>query len=296
MNQVKVGLYRGRGAAPSPERQEERAGVAFVVAGWLVLVVGIGAMAVEFGRLSNDQRKAQIASNQAAVAAAADLMRAEGVAVAAVSGTRIAGNTEMVVVRGRYRNDPLLPKEQRFQPDPVNANAARVTVRSEASLSVGRLIMGASSYAIEAEATAANTASGAIAIGGRILAVQDNLLNPILSGLLGARIELGSADYRALSGARIDLFRYLQMLALEMGQGSSTYDRLVRQSIPASAALAALAKAARTEEGAESTASAALETVAAAAARGPGAFVIARLVSPGPPARSRSANGRAARL
>ncbi len=192
----------------------------------MVLVAAVGALTVEFGRVSQDQRKAQIATNQAAVAAAGDLMRAEGVAAAAVSGTRMAGNTEMIVVRGRYRNDPLLPKEQRFQPDPVNANAARVTVRTEAPLHVGRLFTGAPSYSIAAEATAQNTAFGAIAIGGRTLALQDGLLNPILSDLLGARIALGSADYKALSATQIDLFRYLQALASEMSLTSASYDRV----------------------------------------------------------------------
>ena len=279
MINVKVGLYRVRRASPKPERQST---IPYLVAGWLVLVAGVGALAVEFGRLSHDQRMAQIATNQAAVAAAGNLMRAEGVAAAAVSGTHIAGNTEMIVVRGRYLNDPLLPKEQRFKPDPVNANAARVTVRSEAPLHVGRLFTGASSYSIAVEATATNAAFGALAVGGRTMAFQDGLLNQILSGLLGARIELGQADYSALAAARIDLLRYLQALAAEMGPNSGGNDRLVRQSVAASGAFAALAKAARADNGAETAASEALNAVAAATARSSGSLVIAKLFSPGP--------------
>jgi uncharacterized membrane protein len=279
MINVKVGLNRLREAGL---KQGGQGTVPYVVAGWLVLVVGVGALTVEFGRLSNDRRMAQIATNQAAVAAAGNLMRAEGFAAAALSGSRIADNSELIVVRGRYRNDPLVPKEQRFQPDPVNANAARVTVRSEAPLHVGRLFTGASSYSIAAEATATNTAFGALAIGGRTLSLQDGLLNQILSGLLGARIELSPSDYRVLSSARIDLFRYLQALAAELSLSSASYDRLVRQSVSASDALEAFAKAVRTEDGAETAASEVLDTLVSATARSAGSLVIARLFSPGP--------------
>ncbi len=279
MINVKVGLHRPRGGGPRADRQGT---TPYLVVGWLMLVAGIGAVAAEFGRMSIDQRKAQAATNQAAIAAASNLLLAEGVAAAAVSGTRISGTSEMTVVRGRYKHDPLVPKEQRFQPDPVNANAARVTVRAEAPLHVGRLFAGASSYTIAAEATAANTAFGAIAIGGRTLALQDNLINPLLSELLGARIELGPADFRSLAGVRIDLFRFLQALGSELGLSGTGYDRLVRQSVSASVALAALAKAARTEEGTETAASQALEAVAATSSRGAGSLVISSLFSPGP--------------
>ena len=262
--------------------KDRRGTVPMVVAGWLVLVAGVGMLAVEYGRMSVDQRNAQVATKQAAVAAASNLLSAESVAAAAVSNNRLTDNTEMVVVRGRYSHDPMLPKEQRFQPDPLNANAARVTVRAETPLHLGRIFTGSPSYAITAEATAANTAFGAIAIGGRTLSVQDGLTNQILSGLLGARIELGASDYSALVGTRIDLFRYMQALAAEMGLSGGTYDRLVRQTVQGSVALTALAKASRSEHGAETTASQALEAIAAAASRSAGAVRISNLFSPGP--------------
>ncbi len=279
MMNVQVGLHRIRGAGQNRDR---RGTTPYVITGWMVVVAAVGALTFEFGGVSNDQRQAQLATNRAAVAAAGNLMRAEGVAVAAVSDARLAPNTEMTVVRGRYRNDPMLPKEERFQPDPVNANAARVTVRAEAPLHVGRLFTGTPSYSILAEATATNAAFGAIAINGRTLAPQDGLLNPILSGLLGARLDLGPADYRSLAGTRIDLFRYVQALAAELSLTSASYDRVVRQSVSVPAAIAALARAARSDDGAGPAAGDALEMVAAAALRAPGGFVISSLFSPGP--------------
>src|SRR3546814_7974854 len=79
------------------------------------------------------------------------------------------------------------------------------------------------------------------AIGSRLASIDGGVLNALLSGLTGSSISLKALDYRALAGADVDLFAWLDALRTQAHVSAGSYDELLGTSVAVGDALAAAA-------------------------------------------------------
>ncbi|MCV9937655.1 pilus assembly protein TadG-related protein [Boseaceae bacterium BT-24-1] len=247
----------------------DRRGLSSIVfAGSSMVLFGFGTMAVDVGSFFYQQRRQQTATDLAALAAAADLGRADA---AARSSAGRNGYTAAAVERvqlGTYTADATLAPEMRFQPSSAaSANAARIEMRATTPMILGRVI-GASGLGNEAgdvtiltRATAAQDMQAAFAIGSRLVRLEGGVLNGLLGGLLGTSLSLSVMDYEGLARARIDLFGFARQLATRASISALTFDEVIRAQVRIGDVILAAQDAARAQ-GAGSDAVAALGRLA----------------------------------
>jgi uncharacterized membrane protein len=262
---------------------DRRASIAVMAAILLTVVIGIAALAVDLGTMFTDRRKAQGTADLAAIAAVSDIANAEKAAAATILRNKLAAGTTHVLKLGIYSANPALVPGKRFQEAAAGApaNAARVTVRTSTPLFFGRVLTGSSQFDIQATATAARSAFASFAIGSRLLKVDGGLLNQLLGGLLGANLSLSAMDYQALLDTQVDLFSFMEELAVKAGATAATYDTLLSSQVTAGQAADALTEAAR-HGGASSTAVRALNDIAQAAKGSTRKLNVASIVDVGP--------------
>lgn len=251
----------------------DRRGLSSIVfAGSSMVLFGFGAIAVDGGSFFYQKRRQQTATDLAALAAAADLGRADA---AARSSAGRNGYTAVAVERvqlGTYTADSTLAPEMRFQPgSAASANAARIEMRATTPMILGRVI-GASGLANETgdvtiltRATAAQDMQAAFAVGSRLARVEGGALNGLLGGLLGTSLSLSVMDYEGLARARIDLFGFARQLATRASISALTFDEVIRAQVRIGDVILAAQDAAR-DQGAGSDAIAALGRLATALA------------------------------
>lgn len=247
----------------------DRRGLSSIVfAGSSMVLFGFGTMAVDVGSFFYQQRRQQTATDLAALAAAADLGRADA---AARSSAGRNGYTAAAVERvqlGTYTADATLAPEMRFQPSSAaSANAARIEMRATTPMILGRVI-GAGGLGNEAgdvtiltRATAAQDMQAAFAIGSRLVRLEGGVLNGLLGGLLGTSLSLSVMDYEGLARARIDLFGFARQLATRASISALTFDEVIRAQVRIGDVILAAQDAARAQ-GAGSDAVAALGRLA----------------------------------
>jgi uncharacterized membrane protein len=247
----------------------DRRGLSSIVfAGSSMVLFGFGTMAVDVGSFFYQQRRQQTATDLAALAAAADLGKADA---AARSSAGRNGYTAAAVERvqlGTYTADARLAPEMRFQPGPAaSANAARIEMRATTPMILGRVI-GASGLGNETgdvtiltRATAAQDMQAAFAIGSRLVRLEGGALNGLLGGLLGTSLSLSVMDYEGLARARIDLFGFARQLATRASISALTFDEVIRAQVRIGDVILAAQDAARAQ-GAGSDAIAALGRLA----------------------------------
>ncbi|CAN7316714.1 pilus assembly protein TadG-related protein [Bosea sp. LjRoot90] len=209
-----------------------------VFAGSSMVLFGFGTMAVDVGSFFYQKRRQQTATDLAALAAAADLGKADA---AARSSAGRNGYTAAAVERvqlGTYTADATLAPEMRFQPSSAaGANAARIEMRATTPMILGRVI-GASGLGNEAgdvailtRATAAQDMQAAFAVGSRLVRLEGGALNGLLGGLLGTSLSLSVMDYEGLARARIDLFGFARQLATRASISALTFDEVARAQV-----------------------------------------------------------------
>lgn len=251
----------------------DRRGLSSIVfAGSTMVLFGFGTMAVDVGSFFYQKRRQQTATDLAALAAAADLGRADA---AARSSAGRNGYTVAAVERvqlGTYTADPTLAPEMRFQPgSAAGTNAARIEMRATTPMILGRVIgaggLGneAGDVAILTRATAAQDMQAAFAVGSRLVRLEGGALNGLLGGLLGTSISLSVMDYEGLARARIDLFGFARQLATRASISALTFDEVIRAQVRIGDVVLAAQDAAR-EQGVGSDVVAALGRLATALA------------------------------
>ncbi len=243
-------------------RSDQRGAVAVLAAGAMIAVLGFAALGVDYGKLTVDRRRAQSVADLAALSAAADLARAGPAALATVERNGLMLDGPLRVEVGRYVPDGSRQVEQRFVAGlQSGANAVRVTLQTRSDLYFARAISGQKDMLIRTTATAATSAFASFAIGSRLLALDNGLINGLLGGLLGTTVNLTVMDYQALVDARIDLFRFLPLLADRANISAASYDQLLVANVRLVDVVGAMATAALTPEGGSTAASRALSQV-----------------------------------
>lgn len=244
-------------------RDDRRGSIAVISAGATIAIMGFAALSVDLGKVSVDRRRAQSIADLAAIAAASDLTRASRAAVATAARNNLPTDSPVTVEVGVYTPDATIQAGSRFRPVAgPGLNAARVTVETRSELLFARMITGQKDVSIRTTATAATTSFAAFAIGSRLLALDGGLLNNILGSLLGTTISLSVMDYQGLVDARIDLFQFLPELARRARINAVTYDQLLASNVKLVDVIGAMATSALGPEGAPTTGSRALDTLA----------------------------------
>lgn len=77
---------------------------------------------------------------------------------------------------------------------------------------------------ISAQGVASLSARAAFSIGSRLASVNDGILNGVLGALVGGNIALNVMDYRALIDADVELFSFLDTLAMRLSITGGTYE------------------------------------------------------------------------
>lgn len=264
-------------------RSDQRGAVAVIAASAMVAMFGFAALAIDYGMLTVDRRRAQSAADLAALAAAADLPRAEQAALATIGRNGVALDGSPRVEIGLYVPDPRRPASERFVAGAApSANAVRVTLQTRSELLFARAISGQRDMAIRTSATAATSAFASFAIGSRLASLDGGLINSLLGSLLGTQLSLDTMDYRALLDSRIDLFRFLPMLADRARITAANYDQLLASNVRMVDLIGTMATATLTPEGGSTAASRALNALLRTLAGSSHRIQLASIISVGP--------------
>lgn len=265
-------------------------GITVLAAASLAAGLGCLAFAVDLGSIYFETRRLQGIADAAAIAAAADLPRADPAAKAAVDANPMANPIDRHVETGLYRPDPAIAPANRFSPSVTDINAARVTLTTDARLFFGVAALGRDHVRIARTAAAARSNLASFSIGSRLAALQGGIVNGLLSALAGSQVNLSVMDYEALAAADIDLLAFSDALRTELDLKAASYDDVLAADLTTGQALDILAK---TLDATTSTAAAAVRKLAASsAATRP--MKLDRLIDLGPiGAQDRVSNGAA---
>lgn len=225
---------------PAPLRglaEDTGGSVSMMMAMSFITLLGAAALAVDVGSLFLQSRKLQGIADLAAMAAARDVGRATSAAQATAADNGWGRPLNVQVALGRYNPDPSLAPSARFQTGGANPSAARVTVRGEADLFFGRLLLNRETVTLTRRATAARADMASFSIGTRLASLQGGIANQLLSGLTGSTVSLSVMDYNALAGAKVDLFKYSDLLRLNANLEAASYDKVLGTDISTGKAL-----------------------------------------------------------
>lgn len=210
------------------------------------VAITLTAFAVDVGANHVRKREVQNLTDLAAIAAAANLGRAEEAAarvfgdngvidIAVVSAPDEAEEPDegvaprsrdlLTVVPGRYDADPSLPAGLRFIPHAEPRNAVEVSYEGPGQ----RYFAGAflPDPRVAARAIAASEAGAAFSVGSRLAALDDGIANALLGGLLGTTLSLSVMDYNALLGADVELLAFLDALSTRANLRAGTYQEVL---------------------------------------------------------------------
>lgn len=238
-------------------------GVTAMAAASLTVGLGCLAFAVDLGSIYFETRRLQGIADAAAIAAAADLPHADAAAKSAIDVNPMANPVERKVEIGTWRADPALAPAQRFAVSGKDANAARVTLETDARLFFGVAALARNHVRIRRTAAAARSNLANFSIGSRLLALQGGIVNSLLSALAGSQVSLSVMDYNALASTDVDLLAFSEALRTELDLKAASYDEVLSADVTAGQALEALAA---TLDGTAAVAAAALRNLSVTAA------------------------------
>ncbi|HVI99787.1 MAG TPA: pilus assembly protein TadG-related protein [Sphingomonas sp.] len=254
--------------------RNRRAGVGVIVALAMPVAIGAAALAIDIGSATLATRRLQGVADAAALAAATDPAHAQAAAERAVAASHFDLPVTVATSTGSYRADTSIAPGDRYTADTTPADAARVTLTADTPTFFGA-IFGHRAIRIARSATAAQARMASFAIGSRLASLDGGVLNALLSGLTGSTVSLKLLDYRALAGADVDLFAWLDALRTQAHLSAGSYDELLGTQVSVGDALAAAASVTP-----DSAAAEALRTLAAQV--GDAAMPLDRLIDLGP--------------
>lgn len=213
--------------------------VAIMSALAMTFMLGCAAIAVDMGSLYVERRRMQGAVDLAAIAAAANTTRAQAAAEASLLANGLTGGS-VIVETGNYSPDPSIRPQQRFVPNALPNNAARVTYTRPGKTFFAKSFR-SGSVQIAVTATAANGALASFSVGSRLAALRNGVVNQLLGALLQGNVTLTAMDYDALAQANVGLIPVMNALATQMGIRTGTYNDVLASSIQAGQLVSALA-------------------------------------------------------
>ncbi|HWU18871.1 MAG TPA: TadG family pilus assembly protein [Devosia sp.] len=201
--------------------------VVMFAAGFAVSAV-VAAFAVDAGGLYYERRAVQNGVDLAALEAASSAATAQSTAHKSLQNAGLmtaASLAGLTVVTGRYDPNPAVAAANRFVANASPINAVQVSFSKPGTLYFAN--GWAEPPTISATAIATVTPQVAFSVGSRLAKVEGGAINGLLNGLLGTNISLTALDYNGLVGAQVDLFAFLDKLAIRLGVSVGTYNDLL---------------------------------------------------------------------
>ncbi|MBA5778810.1 hypothetical protein H2509_16920 [Stappia sp. F7233] len=212
-------------------RRDDRGAIAIQAALLLLVVVLIFALVAETALIYLQQRRAQGATDVAALLAARQIDQPERAARGALAQNGFENPLSLEVVTGHYTLDSAANPLERFERGATPANAVFVRQSSRPWLVFLPKLVGDGDYRISSEAIATTSGLVAYSIGSRLAAVRGGILNSLLSGLTGGNIELTAVDYNSLASATVDLGDLLGGVAAQADVGGNTYQDVLEAEL-----------------------------------------------------------------
>lgn len=222
---------------------DQRGTIVIMAAALLPVVLAAAALAIDLGALYVERRQAQGAADLAAIAAAADLDKADAAVKATLAANGITDAKVLKVTKGHYQPDPKIPPAQRFAPGVTPFNAVQVDLTRPGRLYFAHAFL-APQVDLGVRAVAANASLATFSVGSRLLSVNDGLLNQILGGLVGGNVSLKVMDYEALLNADVKINGLLDTLATDLKLTGGTYTDVLNANMKVGDVLGAAAKVA----------------------------------------------------
>ncbi len=207
---------------------DQRGNMVVMFAAGFVVASVVAAIAVDAAGIYHERRAIQNGVDLAALAAANNPAAAQSVAYSALmdAGLMSAGSQAgLVVVTGNYNPNPAVAVESRFVANATPANAVRVSFSKPGTLYFAN--GWAEPPTLGATATATATPQVAFSVGSRLTSFKDGVVNSLLNGLLGTKVTLTALDYNGLVNAQVDVFAFLDKLAIKLGVSVGTYNDLL---------------------------------------------------------------------
>ncbi len=195
--------------------RDRRGNAAIMLAGGLSALLATASLGVDAGNFFVEKRRLQGIADAAAMAAVDGPGQARARAEAVLAATPGAPVALTSFDTGGYAADPAVAPSDRFALG-SGTGAVRVTVTGHAPSFFARALGFHAATPITAQATAARADLAAFSIGSRLAGVEGGAANALLSALAGTDLRLSVLDYRALVGARVDLFRFIAALRTEL--------------------------------------------------------------------------------
>lgn len=207
---------------------DQRANMSVLFALAFSLSTIVSAIVVDAGALYHARRHLQAGVDLAAIAAAGDpsqaRARAETALIGAGLGTALQRGTLNVVV-GHYAADPSIAPEHRFVPERTPLNAARVEMHTPGTLYFAAGMSEAP--VLSAQGLARVTPEVSFSLGSRLASLDGGIANAVLGTLLGTTLSLSVLDYNRLAAARVDVFAFLDALAMDLDIDALSYDDIL---------------------------------------------------------------------
>lgn len=218
----------------------QRGATAVLVAAALPFLLAAAAAAIDIGAVALERRRMQGAVDAAALSAVYDLSAAEARARTALTANR-ATTPKTLVAIGSIAGSGAARK---FTPDP-NGDAVQVSATyPNPTHFLGALGLRFKEGSVSATATRRNLA--AISIGSGLISLNNGVVNSVTRTLTGSSIGLSVLSYQGLANANINLFSFLDAVAVQGNLGVLGYDQLLKQDIALPILLRALDQASGT--------------------------------------------------
>lgn len=262
--------------------EDQRGNIAILSAVFAMTIMALAALGVDTGKVFIDRRKAQGATDLAALAAVNDLASAAKAAAATAKRNSFGDEATVTVELGIYTGSRAVSPAIRFQPASASsANAARVTLQTSSSLTFGAALIGRNTFDVKTQAIAAQSAFVNFAIGSQLASLNGGLMNNILGALLGTNISLSAMDYDALLKANLDMFDFMNTLATRVHVTGGQYDALLSSNVKVADIVGAMIDTGRAASG-NSAAVGALNSVALALGGSTSKVLLRSILDAGP--------------
>jgi len=224
-----------RAAFPERFHADRRGAVSIMGALLLLLGMAVSVMVIDAGHAYLARRRLQAAVDAAALAAAGDPANAQAIA-AGILGTDGYADTRRGIETGVYTADPALAPASRFTAGGDAANAVRVT-QTIAVPGYFTAVFHGGATDVTATATATQSPIVSFSAGSDLAALDDGLVNAVLGGLLG--VKLDAVGYQGLAAANVDALGFLDRLATAADVTAGTYGDLADATVTVGQVIAA---------------------------------------------------------
>ncbi|WP_423602362.1 pilus assembly protein TadG-related protein [Sphingomonas sp. MS122] len=215
--------------------KDRRGATAMLVASALPFLLAATAAAVDVGAVALERRRMQGAVDAAALTAAQDLASADSRARAVLTANRVESPAVAQVATGSVTGTG---ENRTFTPGGAG-DAVRVSATyPNPSYFIRALGLRFDDATVTAVASRRNL--GAISIGSGVAAFDNGLVNSLTRGLTGSSVGLSLVSYQGLASVDLDLFTFLDAIAVRADLDVMTYEQLLAQEIELPVLLRAL--------------------------------------------------------